>query len=338
MSNNVIGGEFEISPELLKKTDSQTNYFGSEYLFSSGRTALFYILKNESIDKVYVPDYVCPCVDETVKVAGKNIIKYYMKQDLSPEIPVTDEKVIFLLVNHFALCDVDLIVEEIKLKIPNAVIVLDDVQALWDLKNEHKVDYAFSSFRKWLPAPDGSPVKTLKKLNVPDLVSNSFVVNKVIGSLLKYYRDYEEIDDDNYLSFFEREDEIDKSWNCKCSSISKNILNNIDYEYVKKRRKENFLYLYENIPAELFVGGGTYVEYNLLKKESLVPMFFPLFIDNKQELRKELMKNDIFCPVHWPIENNKLSEIELSLVIDQRYDLNDMAKIVKVIKEWYRCK
>lgn len=338
MSNNVIGGEFEISPELLKKTDSQTNYFGSEYLFSSGRTSLFYILMNESADKVYVPDYVCPCVDETVKDAEKNIIKYHIKQNLIPEIPETDEKVIFLLVNHFAICDVDSTVEEIKLKMPNAVIVLDDVQALWDLKNEHKVDYAFSSFRKWLPVPDGSPVKTLKKLNVSDLVSNSFVVNKLIGSLLKYYRDYEEINDDNYLNFFEKgENEIDKSWNCKCSSISKNILNNIDYEYVKKRRRENFLYLYENIPTELF-GGGTSVEYNLIKKESSVPMFFPLFIGNKKELRRELMRNNIFCPVHWPIENNKLAETELSLVIDQRYDLNDMDRIVNVIKEWYKCK
>lgn len=338
MSNNVIGGEFEISPELLKKTDSQANYFGAEYLFSSGRTSLFYILMNESADKVYVPDYVCPCVDEIVKDTGKNIIKYHIKQNLIPEIPETDEKLIFLLVNHFALCDVDSTVDEIKLKMPNAVIVLDDVQALWDLKNEHKVDYAFSSFRKWLPVPDGSPVKTLKKLNIPDLVSNYFVVNKVIGSLLKYYRDYEEIDDDNYLSFFENgENEIDKSWNCKCSSISKNILNNIDYEYVTKRRKENFLYLYENIPTELFEV-GTSVEYNLLKKESSVPMFFPLFIDNKQELRKELMKNNIFCPVHWSIENSKLAERELSLVIDQRYNLNDMNRIVNVIKELYKCK
>lgn len=256
MSNNVIGGEFEISPELLKKTDSQTNYFGAEYLFSSGRTSLFYILVNEPADKVYVPDYVCPCVDETVKTAGKNIIKYHIRQNLIPEIPETDEKVIFLLINHFALCEVDSTVEEIKLKMPNAVIVLDDVQALWDLKNEHKVDYAFSSFRKWLPVPDGSPVKTLKKLNVPDLVSNYFVVNKVIGSLLKYYRDYEEINDNNYLSFFENgENEIDTKWNCRTSSFSMNILNNIDYEHVRKSRRENFLYLKNNIPTELMMGG-----------------------------------------------------------------------------------
>lgn len=257
MSNNVIGGEFEISPELLKVQNSRKNYFEEKYIFSSGRTALFYILKNESIDKVYVPDYVCPCVDETVKAAGKNIIKYYIKQDLSPEIPVTDEKVIFLLVNHFALCDVDLIVEEIKLKIPNAVIVLDDVQALWDLKNEHKVDYAFSSFRKWLPAPDGSPVKTMKNLNIPSMAPNEFVLNKIIGSLLKYYRDYEEIKDDNYLSFFENgENEIDTKWNCRTSSFSMNILNNIDYEHVRKSRRENFLYLKNNIPTGLMMGGG----------------------------------------------------------------------------------
>ncbi len=337
MKNNSIGGEFEIHPDLLKINNSHVNYFDSKFFFSSGRASLYNILKNEPMEKVFIPDYVCPCVDVTALEAEKKIIKYHINHNLLPEIPETKEAVIFLLVNHFSLCSVDNLIEEIRTKIPNGVIILDDVQALWDLKNKHNADYVFSSYRKWLPVPDGSPVQTLRDIKDYSDRKNEFSINKVIGSLLKFYRNYEEVNDEDYLHFFEDgESKLDVNWNCKPSSFSMNILNNIDYDFIEKRRKENFSYLYEKLPYEI-LNGDIAVDYKKIVDNSSIPMFFPVFLTKRNELRRELMKNNIFCPVHWPLENNKISEKELSLVIDQRYSQEDMERVVKVIKDWCKC-
>jgi hypothetical protein len=50
-----------------------------------------------------------------------------------------------------------------------------------------------------------------------------------------------------------------------------------------------------------------------------------------------MFQQEIFCPVHWPLENmdvrrgSQLAESELSLIIDQRYERNDMDKIINIL-------
>ena len=73
-----------------------------------------------------------------------------------------------------------------------------------------------------------------------------------------------------------------------------------------------------------------------------IPMFVPVFVPDgkRNELREYLKKNEIYCPVHWPVsEYHKLNEKqqfiydnELSLVCDQRYTEDDMSRIVETIK------
>ena len=61
-------------------------------------------------------------------------------------------------------------------------------------------------------------------------------------------------------------------------------------------------------------------------------MNVPIILKNRNNIRKSLMANNIFLPVHWPINNfnassklaKALSDNELSLVIDQRYSEKDM--------------
>ena len=48
--------------------------------------------------------------------------------------------------------------------------------------------------------------------------------------------------------------------------------------------------------------------------------------------------HDVFCPVHWPLDGldvkkgKEMAELELSLVVDQRYDEKDMDTIVHLLK------
>lgn len=72
------------------------------------------------------------------------------------------------------------------------------------------------------------------------------------------------------------------------------------------------------------------------------PLFVPVIVPDgrRDNLRQYLIANGIYCPVHWPISNfHKLTDEErfvydneLSLVCDQRYNVDDMQKIVDVVK------
>jgi hypothetical protein len=71
-------------------------------------------------------------------------------------------------------------------------------------------------------------------------------------------------------------------------------------------------------------------------------MFVPILLEDenvRNALRKELVDNSIYCPVHWPkCEYHVLqcgwSELELSLICDQRYDVDDMECMIQVIKKF----
>ena len=77
----------------------------------------------------------------------------------------------------------------------------------------------------------------------------------------------------------------------------------------------------------------------LTLKEDYVPIFIPIVLKNSYLVRKAMFQQEIFCPVHWPLEGmtvrrgELMSQTELSLIIDQRYGRNDMDIIIAVLKE-----
>lgn len=77
-----------------------------------------------------------------------------------------------------------------------------------------------------------------------------------------------------------------------------------------------------------------------LYREDKTPLFIPIFLDNRDVLRKELFSNEIFVPIHWPVskkdvnENSGMYSKELSLICDQRYDEEDMKKQLSIIRQF----
>ena len=76
-----------------------------------------------------------------------------------------------------------------------------------------------------------------------------------------------------------------------------------------------------------------------------VPLVYP-FWSNDVELRKRLFAHNIYCPVYWPNINEwcqrdslefQLANEVVYLPIDQRYDIKDMEKIIKIVNyEYFR--
>ena len=82
-------------------------------------------------------------------------------------------------------------------------------------------------------------------------------------------------------------------------------------------------------------------------QDDFCPLFVPVLLNGVEErdsLRRYLIENDVYCPIHWPISHLHVLDDEtqlfykksLSLVCDQRYDIEDMQKIVELIQSWQK--
>ena len=107
------------------------------------------------------------------------------------------------------------------------------------------------------------------------------------------------------------------------------MLHGIDYEFVKKRRTENFAifhHRFKNInQLELSVPEGAFM--------------YPLYIRNGAVLRKALQKEKIYIPMLWGnVLSTESSTLEkdmaeniLPLPCDQRYGEGDILHIIRVL-------
>ena len=106
-----------------------------------------------------------------------------------------------------------------------------------------------------------------------------------------------------------------------------------DIEAMKVQRRANAKYMHEHLKGVRFM-------YPLTDKA--VPLFVPVLFPTKEKrdrVRKHLIEAEIYCPIHWPkptqipanVEANRIYDTELSLICDQRYTTDDMARMVAAI-------
>ena len=101
---------------------------------------------------------------------------------------------------------------------------------------------------------------------------------------------------------------------------------------MKNKRIANFAHLHKSLKAT-----------NLLKIDSLssfeCPMVYPYLIDDS-DIKGRLLKNNIFIATYWPnvLKWRNTNDLEfflanniLPLPIDQRYDTDDMERMLKII-------
>ena len=73
--------------------------------------------------------------------------------------------------------------------------------------------------------------------------------------------------------------------------------------------------------------------------ENKTPLFVPIYVQDRNKVRKYMFQHNVFCPVHWPLEGLSLkkgaemAEHELSLIVDQRYTHKDMEYILDLLSQ-----
>lgn len=332
----------EIGSEFWGTSEIKTNILENPYIRNllSGRTALEFIINDikftRKIDSILIPSYSCESMIEPFLKNNIRIIFYD---------PIKTEKIEILSYNVDAILIIDYfgfqrfdwkdILDTID---DSKIIIYDSTHSLLGNKNIEKIiDYSFISYRKWFFTNHCIVKKNKSEFNLKQPLETNEEYIKLRKKAAKYKKHYIEHhigDKDLYLKLFSNAESILESDYVEYMGIPEftsldEIINN---------RKENAYYLIEELKGLPNVK----LLYNTIE-ESDIPMFVPIIVNEKRDLlRQHLIDNDIYCPVHWPYSDihkrysldSTIYNRELSLICDQRYNLKDMERQVKIIREF----
>lgn len=311
-----IGGYFEL--ELRKGNE----YHEGAISLNTARNALEFILITKKYTKVYIPYYTCDVILEPFE-KQKVVFEFYnINTDLEPlfDFSKIKENEGFLYTNYFGIKD-NFITNLSKIC---KSLIIDNSQAFFS-KPLINIP-TFYSCRKFFGVPDGAYLylNGVSYLNLPlDHSENRFIhlLNRIEHGAEVGYEDFK-INDNNL-----RGQPI-----LQMSKLTKVLLCNIDYEFVKKRRRANFFSIHNQLSKFNELIFKTDVE--------SVPMVYPFMI-NQNDLKQKLIDNKIYVATYWSnvLEWCNIEDIEykltigiLPLPIDQRYGEKEMNRIIKILK------
>lgn len=339
--NKVIGGEFEI--EVQQSYQKRNVLPEGVVIYASGRAALYNILaymkEKCAIKSVLFPDYLCESVYQMAEKNQMGIEFYALDEQLNPDVKDIESKYdttkAVLLIDYFGLKDCAPMIAQLRGIHQEMVVILDNVQAPYEMLNKTDADFTFSSFRKAFPVADGSWVLS-KNVSLPQYESvNAFAQYKIAASCLKALREQHLFGDDVYLELYHRgEVLIDDDYRADMTQLSKDILADMEWGRYAILRKRN---------AEVIVDGLKQMgmEPVIPVNEDKVPLFIPVRLENRDKVRKAMFANNVFLPVHWPVEDSykallkrgaDMAAHELSIIVDQRYSVSDMRRILSILE------
>jgi len=310
-----IGGYFQL--DLNKNLE----YHPNAIKLNIARNALEYILIVRKYKKIYIPFFTCDVILEPLKKLNIEYEFYNIDVQFEPVFNYNNikENEGFLYTNYFGLKDI--FVNELSKLVTN--LIIDNAQSFFSKPIEN-ID-TFYSPRKFFGVPDGGYLYCNK------LINYKLAIDISIARMEHILIRLETNASNGYTKFCSNESALKNQPIMEMSNITKKILDSIDYNEAEFKRIENFHYLHNHLKKN-----------NLLKIELdkvCVPMVYPYWCKDKN-LKKLLIENNIYTATYWNNVINwcaeetleyKFSKEVIYLPIDQRYGIEDMARIINIL-------
>lgn len=224
-------------------------------------------------------------------------------------------------------------------------VVVDLTQCIFSEQKFPFADYIVGGYRKWFPIPDGGyMVANADSPHSKQLEENEPFVTRQIDAMYlrgQYFQNEDQRTKQISIRLSKSADHVAEKniTPHRMSALSCNLLEKEDKQANQQRRISNFRYLFDNIKnSEKYV--------LVCSDKSLVttaPLYFTLYVENRRDLQMKLAKESIYAPVIWPVEDENVLISEevryiydhlLAIPIDQRYDGQDMQRVVDVINNF----
>lgn len=332
MAIKEIGSEFWNVPILDKKNSIFPN---STQWFLSGRSALQAIIKElEKGRRVFLPSWCCdsmikPFVDAGLEVSFYPV--YWHEGQLIQEIEYDSD--VLLVIDYFGYTG-----QALELNGYKGTVIRDITHSIFT-RTYTDADFYFGSLRKWCGIWSGgySWTRDGHMLHIEHTNDNQYVFirNKAMQMKSQYIAGMQK--DKEYLRYFaEAEELLENVEPFPAAERDVQLAKMLDVETIKNRRIANAEVLRSAFHDWLIFP---------VPSSNDIPLFVPVLIPDgkRDELRRYLINNEIYCPIHWPVskyhrltaKEQFIYDNELSLICDQRYTEEDMYRIVDTIQAFW---
>ena len=328
-----IGSEFWNRYE-TEKIEQKEN----EAYLLSGRTALQFIIDDISekhrVKKALLPDYCCESMILPFIRSGISV-DFYRVNSEGYDYPFQNDADIILLVDFFGYEMHQNIEIAEKSKASGKVVIYDSTHTInGNYSVQQYANYSFCSYRKWFYCNFAKVIKHNGKFYAKALKNNdSYTDLRDRAAEFKKMYILGLNDSKVFLGEFNAAEQLLESDFSDYAGMPVKF----EIEEIRRKRRENAQFLMNSLKNNRAVK---------LWREELsandIPLFVPILVDPnvRNELRKKLINESIYCPIHWPKSHlcdseNELYEMEISLICDQRYNASDMGRIISVINEFF---
>lgn len=292
-------------------------YHGGAVALNSGQSALRYIIRVKHITDIWVPYFTCPTVWHACVTEGANLHLYHIGENFMPTIEI-DENAWIIYTNYFGVFGKNMSAMRAKYK----NLISDNTMSFFS----SGTNPAFYSARNFIAVPDGGYAT-----NVSDSLISELPYEESYNRCTHILKRLDVDSQFGYADCVENEKYLADADVKRMSNLTNHILADVNYEKIIEKRRENFAFLQNMLSAEN--------KLNMNIDDADVPMHYP-FLCTNDELRSRLIKNHIFIPQYWGgMEEQDASSFERylkqyihALIIDQRYSITDMERIIDVIK------
>lgn len=348
---------YEIGSEFWTETDDEGNGINS-YLPQSfhiretlcGRTALDLIIEDISAQRpvrsVYMPSFCCHTMIEPFLKHGI-LVQFYnvfaVQDGFRADYHSNSCDMVFLIDYFGFLCKETLqfAAEE---QARGKITIYDATHAFFCIRNsECYFNYVFGSMKKWLGVNAGFAAKQSAWCFFPRLEQHEAFIHlrmRAFDLKAKYFKVPDEEAKKKFLKlFYDAEALLEHDYKYYAPderSVKK--LEKLNVEALRNCRIRN---------AKVLIAGLQGVKGLSLPcaqvQEGECPLFVPICVEQGRDaLRRHLIEERIYLPVHWPkselhslnSRSIRLYETELSCVCDQRYNEQDMERIVREIRSF----
>jgi dTDP-4-amino-4,6-dideoxygalactose transaminase len=342
-----LGSEFNLDIHALKTV--QNSFFkyieNMNYcLFDSGRSALKAITRILGNGYILMPEYICESV---LKCFDANrIIFYRLKENLQMDVCDLANKIdgntaaVYLMHYFGSLQPENALALLREKKEKYGFIIIEDTTHSIFTKKKTVGDWCVASLRKWFAVPNGGVLYADNPFqNSYDEIPRSTDNDKAYAMVLKtlYLSGQLDCNSEYRRIFTACEKKFDAQKEIKrISDFSEFLLGCNDVYGIVKARKSNLNHLKNKL-------SNTGIEQLCNYSENDCPFAFPAVVPDRDDFRRYLMENKIYCAVHWPIEGRAyqerpmaffLSNHMISLPIDQRYGEDGIEYLIKVVNAY----
>lgn len=298
-------------------------------LLNTGRNALEYILRSiDEVKHIYLPYYTCQVVLEPINKLHIPYTYYHINQQFEIVDNIQPKKGEYIIANNYFGIK-DAYIQQLAERYDDQLIV-DCAQAFFARPNPGIK--SFYSTRKYVGVADGGVAY------LGNLTDDRVEVNEMDRSdehdshLMKRKQFGAEV---GFADYQANEAKLDNQPIRLMSNTTKRILDHIDYDRIKAKRRENFEYLHKALEQKNFLSMPDIDTF-------ICPMVYPIVARISKDLRKELIDNKVFVAKYWPNVHQfcdfeleyELATRVLPIPCDQRYGKEEFQIVIEIINSF----